>query len=62
MLNQLVQIPNQLLSHLDGLVQTDSPWLDRSTIKSVDLYTIVCATGTELLTPNADTVGTQGMR
>ncbi len=35
MLNQLVQIPNQLLSHLDGLVQTDSPWLDRSTIKSV---------------------------
>ena len=35
MLNQLVQILNQLLSHLDGLVQTDSPWLDRSTIKSV---------------------------
>ncbi len=38
MLNQLVQIPNQLLSHLDGLVQTDSPWLDRSTIKSVAGY------------------------
>ncbi len=43
MLNQLVQIPNQLLSHLDGLVQTDSPWLDRSTIKSVasDLFKVL---------------------
>jgi len=32
---QLIQIPNQLLSHPNQLVQTDSWWLDWSTIKSV---------------------------
>jgi len=61
MLNQLVQIPNQLLSHLDGLVQTDSPWLDRSTIKSVGGGSFRCGAPIECQATTASGVSAGGL-